>query len=223
MGYITIKKIINIALATGLTLGIYCYNAKAEEGLKIHWGYNALENAATIDTSQEKNPMRNRLITNVNLNLEGFEVGFNGSNDINDLNRKTYLGSNRFLISRENSKTNLLVKTSENKEGVVDTKIGLRNTSLMERLKGYGYLEGSVDEESANISLFYGKPFGKGFSFEFFQSADFQQDKPIWYNEIQINKILTNSLTLFGRAEITDFDKDKATYLLGITVKLGGK
>ncbi len=189
-------------------------NASAEEQ-KVNWGFNALETAITNDEN-----VRTRALTNVDALLgDSFEIGYHGLNEVENLEGDSYFGIHDFTIGMKDWPVDGVLNVKTDSFGIFDRKVGLRNESLMEMLGGYGYLEALADQDSANLTVFYGKPFENGLSLELYHSMDFTQDGNFNYSEVQLNKDLTKNWSLFGRIELPDFDFDGARYLVGITLK----
>ncbi|HLD00809.1 MAG TPA: hypothetical protein VJC39_03630 [Candidatus Nanoarchaeia archaeon] len=139
---------------------------------------------------------------------------------MNDWDSDTYFGRNRFMIGKKDFPLKLLVDTKANSEEIFDTKFGVRYTDLARKLGGYGYTDLSANQDALNLTMFYGRPLRKGFSVEVLQDCTFTNgEKPSYFTELQLNKRITDNLSLFGRAEIQNFDKDLATYLVGASIK----
>ncbi|MBD3354370.1 hypothetical protein GF361_00115 [Candidatus Woesearchaeota archaeon] len=214
------KKIKNAILGATLALGLYAGTVKAEEP-KFNLGYNALETAVDTErTSEGERTIRNRLFTNVSLDIKELEIGYQGLNEVNDWDSDSYFGRNRFMFGKVDSPLKLLIDTKANKKEIFDTKVGARYSGLMQKLGGYGNIDMSLDDEALNLNLFYGKPLGKGFSVEFSQdiTKPYGEDAS-YYTELQLNKSLTDRISLFGRLEMAEFDNDKKKYLVGLSIK----
>ncbi|MBS3056415.1 MAG: hypothetical protein J4473_03200 [Candidatus Aenigmarchaeota archaeon] len=208
------KIIRNTFLGTALSLSLYASHAKADE---LVMDYNALETAVTTDGH-----IRNRVLTNLSLETGNMEIGYSGLNEVNNLNIETYFGRNCLTIGQNGQKTRLLIETRADKHGVFDTKAGIRNTGMVESIGCYGYLDTTANNRSAKVTLFCGKPVGKGISAEIFQSSEFSQhNHPVYYTELQLNHAISGRVDLFCRAEIPDFNANEAVYLFGITIKPG--
>lgn len=213
----TIKKAL---LAGTLAWGLYASPVRAEEP-KVNFGYNALETAVVTERTPEGDrPVRNRLLSDVSLDIGDFTLGYQGLNEFNNWDSDTYFGRNRFMLGKNDLPLKLLVDTKANSEEIFDTKFGVRYTDLVKKLGGYGYTDVSANQDALNLTMFYGRPLGKGFSAEILQDCTFSNgEKPAYFTELQLNKNITENLSLFGRAEIPNFDKDLATYLVGVSIK----
>lgn len=218
-----LRTIKNTLLGAVFALGLYASPAKAEES-RVHFGYNALETAVITEYTPDVNrPVRNRLITNISLDAGNLEISYHGLNEMNNYNSDTYFGRNRLMIGKKDSLLRLLIDTKANENEIFDTKVGARYTGLMKKIGYYGEIDLSANEDALNLRIFYGKMLGKGFSMELLQDTTFLYDsKPNHYTELQLNKSLSDRLSLFGRAEFWDFDKDKTNYLIGAIINLGG-
>ena len=184
---------------------------------RIKLGYNALEIAAT-----DEGDVRTRLLTNIDFLVGPVEIGYHPLNEMDNLDTDTYFGNHRFTLGHKDIGTKLEVRVKANSHGATDEKIGVRDYSLVEATGGYGYLESTANKDGANITLFYGRNLGKGFSAEFLQVVDVPFDngkKTNYYNELQLNMSLGKHFALFGRIEMPGFDVDKNRYLVGGTFK----
>ena len=207
-----IKKMIASAVVIAALYGAF---VKAEEQKKaeINLRYNALETLVTEDGD-----VRYRLLSNVDFNIDDFRVGYSGLNEANNLDEDTYFGRHALLLSKEDSGTSLAAVIKTTKDGAIDKKIGIRNTSLVNKLGGYGRIDAVADGDAANLTAFYGRPFGRGFSAELYHSLEIPfEGKPGHYTEVQVNKDISAWLSLVGRVEIRNF-RDTA-FMGGIAIK----
>jgi len=215
-----ITQTIKYALLAGtLALGL-ASPVRAEEP-KVNFGYNALETAVVTERTPEGDrSVRNRLLSNVALDIGDFSLGYQGLNEMNNWYSDTYFGRNRFMFGKTDLPLKFLVDTKANSEGIFDTKFGVRYTDLVKKLGGYGYTDVSANQDALNLTMFYGRPLGKGFSAEISQDCTLtNEEKPAHFTELQLNKSITENLSLFGRAEIQNFDEDSATYLVGASIQ----
>lgn len=210
----TIKNLIKKVITYATVIATLYSGAIAQEKNKtINFGYNALETALTKDKD-----VRNRFLSNLDAKLGDLKVGYWGLNEVNNTDKNTYFGRNVFMIGNKNLNTQGVAVIKADKEGIFDTKLGIRNSSLVEKLRGYGFVDITTNRDAANITGFYGKELPKGISLELYQDIEIPfKDKLFPYIELQINKYLGKNLSAFGRAEIADFDVGKSTYMVGIT------
>ena len=207
-----IKKSITGA---ALVATLYTAPAIAKEKPKLNLGFNALETALT-----QIGDVRSRLYTNLSLTIGDAYLGFHGMNETNNLFKGYYFGRQTLIAGKKDSGTKGIVVIKIDKQGIFDKKIGIRNTSLVEKLGGYGFIDLTADKDSANITAFYGKPIAKGTTFEILQAAELPfKGKPGYYTEALINKDVYKKLYAFCRAEMIDFDPEKVTIMGGLAVK----
>lgn len=187
---------------------------KEKSGIEITAGYNALENAVTSEGN-----VRTRLLTNIGIG----KFKYHALNEMENLDPDTYFGIHRpaygFIEGIE-----LEAKIKTNSKGIVDAKFGIRDTHIPKLLKGYGFVEIIANNNELDFTIFYGKSLGKGFSVEALQSViiPFEGSKDVgFYNELQLNYKLSDKFSIFGRGELSDFEFDQGTVLLGVTLKLG--
>ncbi|MBN1385370.1 hypothetical protein JW968_00140 [Candidatus Woesearchaeota archaeon] len=214
-------KVKRILAGTLLAAGLYAGAARAEEaGTQsghagfISQGYNAVEMAVTDQQ------FRTRLLTNIDASIEGMQVGIHGMNETNDLSKDGYFGRNVLTAGKKGAGTSLAYVLLTNSNGIVDQKIGIRNTSILKKLGCYGSVDAAVDADGGNMTVFVGKPLPGGMSAEMYHSAEmpFSGD-PNHYTEAQLNKDLGKNMSGFVRAEIPDLKLDDAAYLGGVTVR----
>ncbi len=187
--------------------GMLALPVAAEDRLNL--GYNAVEAAVTSNED-----VRTRLLTNADLNLGQVQIGYHALNEMNNFNGDTYFGRNAFTAGEKSKPVKFVSVVKTNGKGIIDAKAGLRVAKMP---GGYGYVDLTFDTNSTNMTLFYGRPFGKN-SFELVQTAEFGTEKPSYYTEPQVNFSLGKHLAVFGRAEIPGFRLDNAKYLAGIAV-----
>ncbi|MFH1445626.1 MAG: hypothetical protein ABIF08_04045 [Nanoarchaeota archaeon] len=215
----TVNKITSAVIASITALGLATSKPAfaSDNESKIELGYNALETGVSEDYA------RNRLFTNATVEINGWEVGFQGLNEINDLDFDTYFGRNRLYLGPEDSENYLLIDTIANSGGIIDTRYGIRNMSLMRYLGGYGYVDMETNKDLVGINAFYGKPVKEG-SLEILQSVNFPfQARPNYYTELQFNRAIDGNPDYNGffRIEMSNFDVKDSTYLIGLTYNLG--
>lgn len=182
--------------------------------IEFNTGYNAVEIAYT-----DNDDIRNRLLTNVDITIGQGQIGYSASNDI-DNGDENYFGRHVVLVGKKNAGTQgaAVIKTDD--EGVLDAKIGVRNTSLIKKAKGYGFLDFVGEKDAINLTFLYGRGLPKGFSAEVFQVIERPFEGKIWYKtEVQLNKQLWKNLSVFGRAELTNFETKGGVYVGGLSVK----
>ena len=145
----------NILLVAALMAGVYGSGCATK--LEIKTGYNALETAVTHETDA-----RHRLWTDVEAIIGDLTVKENGMNQITNADPDTHYGRNVLVAGKEDLGTYLctVVKTAADK--VIDVKAGIRNTSIIEMIGGYGYIDITGEKDAVNITLWYLKDFGKG-------------------------------------------------------------
>lgn len=183
-----------------------------KEEPKVSFGYNALETGFL-----DKEGVRSRAINNVSLNLENVQFSYHGLNQVNNGDTDTYFGRHRIMFGKKDANIKGLVDIRTNSKKVINTRYGIRNTTLVKLLFGdYGQIDVTTNKKAANINLFYGKKLGKGFLFELVQSTDFPfKGKPKPYTELMLIKDIKDNFSLYVRAEIPKFDIDKRKVIAG--------
>ena len=102
---------------------------------------------------------------------------------------------------------------------MTDFKVGIRNSSLIERLKGYGFISGVTNRTAGQIIWLYGKQLGNT-SAEMLGFLEFPYtSKPALYTEFQLNQNLGKHATAFARAEADNFNMKQARYMAGLAIK----
>ncbi len=177
---------------------------------RFNLGYNALEVASNQDT------LRTRFLGNVDFDTGHFQIGWHGLNEVNNFKGGSYFGQNVFTVGDDTQGALVLVATADG----VSREYGVRNTSLPKTLGGYGFVLATADTDGVTFRTFYGRERGR-FSGEVFQKARYQEgEKPVYYTELQGNVKIADNLSMFGRAELSGFNLDGATYLGGFAVSL---
>jgi hypothetical protein len=202
------KLAAGVALLTCLTLPVRGNSAE------LSFGYNVVENAV-LDSGD----LRTRMINNIDLIEGDFCFGYHGLNEFNNFDTKTYFGRNRLTIGKKGADTSALIDMRGDVNGVFDTKFGMRNTGLIKKAGGYGFVDVSVNGKAGNVNLFYGRSLGHGLSLEYIQSSDFAfNGKPSYYRELQMNKDVGKGRAVFARAEMTEHCETK--YMFGVAQNL---
>jgi len=182
--------------------------------MKLNLGYNGLENGVN-----RKGDVRTRAINNFGVSTRGVHVDYNGLNEINDLDKDAYFGRHVVSAGIDKIPVNAGVVVKTVKGGVIDTKVGFRNTTLPEKVVDYGSIDVTVDQGSANATVFAGKVIGNG-SVELYNETEIPfSGKPFNFTEIQGNLDITKHLAGFARVEIRHFDMSDTNYIVGITLK----
>ena len=181
---------------------------------ELSFGYNVVENAV-LDSGD----LRTRMINNIDLIEGDFRFGYHGLNEVNNFDAKTYFGRNRLMIGKKDADTSALIDMRSDVNGVFDTKFGMRNTGLIKKSGGYGFVDVSVNSKAGNVNLFYGRSLGHGLSLEYLQSSDFAfKGKPSYYRELQMNKDVGKGRAVFARAEMAEHCETK--YMFGVAQNL---
>lgn len=207
----------NIIAGAILLAGGACTSIPAEKQNLVNFGYNAIENAA----ASSKNT-RTRLLNNASISAGVIEAGYHGLNEVDNLDETTYFGRHSLEVGLKSFpiRPNAVLKTDNT--GLFNTKFGLRDTSLIGVLGGYGFVEVGANHDAANFTTFYGRNLGTGWSASAVLSADGNfNDKPKWYAELQLNKEIWPHVSAFGRVEI-EFNRaagtEDTTGLIGVTI-----
>lgn len=182
---------------------------------EIMAGANNLE--AAVEASEDT---RVRAINNIDVKIDEFAIGYHGLNECSNMDGATYFGKNPVSVGPIGSPVRAEVCAKTASDGVIDTKYGVRDTSIVRNLGGYGCIEALANKDAANISIFYGRALPKGCTLEVLQSVDipFDGGKAVPYTEIQLNKSLGKHAAAFVRAEVPDFDTAKGKYLVGVAL-----
>jgi len=211
-----LQKILKTAIIyLGIGLGLSSIaGAEQPNTNKLSLGYNALENAAT-----SQNTARTRALTSITLTSEKAAITYEGLNQADNLKPSTYMGRQVLLAGKPNGKIQAGLTAWTTKQGFSRVKPGIRNSGLIEKLRGYGYIDAGFNRKEAELALFYGLPI-KSTSIELtgFLTYPFGE-KPSVYTELQLNQSLGKTLSGFARAEILGKDVKHGVYLAGLTIK----
>ncbi len=180
--------------------------------------YNVMETAAT-----DKGDIRTRLFTGFKANLGPVFIGHHGLNQMNNLEGTTYSGRNTFYLGAQGfDLATLAVVLQTGKNGIADTKYGIRNLSLMKLVADYGWLDVVANKDSLQVQSFCGRSLGKGYGIEWVQKETFAKGAPVkFYTELQLFKSVADYLKVFARVEMPNFETSKDTYLIGAIWSLG--
>lgn len=181
-------------------------------------GYNALENAVVYNTAG-KFSLRNRLLTNAELNAGPLGLGFSGLNEIVSLDPKAFYGDNTFYVRLNGSKLALAFQTKADCTGFFSKKYGARYIDQL--LGGDLWVDAGIDAKSANITASFVKPFGNGYVLEVCSDNDFAKGaKPVFYFEIQLDKEIAKSLLAYARIETKNLNLKDVNIMAGVIVDL---
>jgi len=209
-----VKYVGNTVVAAAGTLYLTGCMPNTEQTPKIELGYNALEATPT-----HEGDFRTRAITNATVKTPHLEIRHHGLNEANNFDENTNFGNNRLMVGHPDFPVKAVVDMITNKDGIASTKFGIRDYWIVKQIGGYGFIEALRDEDSSTITLFYGKPIGKGFSIEGFVSATLPDGGNInTYNEIQLYEKIAEHLSLTARWEWLDEKMDEGTGLVGIVL-----
>jgi hypothetical protein len=204
-------------LIIGTALTIAASTAMAQEAKPINLGYNVMEIARTSNAET-----RTRLITNADVTLGKINLGYHGLNEMNDGESGTYFGRHALMLSEKDSPVKALAVIKTTNGGTLDTKLGMRDKSIVKKLGGYGFIDATADEHALNITAFYGREIG-GVQFELMHAIEEsfrnkQGKRASNYSEIQVNRFITKNAAIFARAELNYQGDNK--YLVGGIIKL---
>lgn len=210
-----------IAVGTALVLALYG-PMKAQELpiAPVEKGYNAIEAAYTDNYHS-----RQRLLTNIDINKWGISTGYHGLNQIDGLEGRDHCARHVTSLGKSGAKTKLaaVVQVLPDTAGaIIDKKLGIRNTGLIEDLGGYGSAELASNTNAANLTFFYGRDLGERFSGELYSSTEFPfkgklKDEISNHTELQVNKKIFENISLFVRSEMDNFDIKKSINMAGIS------
>lgn len=202
-----LRKMSIVALATSL----YAPISQAQT-IEINPGYNALEVAVTADQD-----LRTRLLTNVDIEIDNVTMGYHGLNEMSNLDIDTYFGKHVFTAGAKDYGTKLAGIFKTVNGDIIDEKIGLRNTDFVAKLGGYGSIDAVIDNNSANLTAFFGESLGNGLSAELYLATEIPFNaKATSYTEIQLYKALGDNFSVFARGEFNQLSIDDATYIVGL-------
>jgi hypothetical protein len=204
-------------LIIGTVIGLAASPAAAQEAKPINLGYNVMEIARASNAET-----RTRLITNADVTLGKVNIGYHGLNEMNDGESGTYFGRHALMLSESGSPVKALAVVKTVDSGTIDTKLGVRDKSIVKKLGGYGFIDATTDEHALNITAFYGKEIG-GVQFELMHAIEESfRNKPGKraqnYTELQVNRYITRNAAIFGRAELSY--NGNSTVMVGGLLKL---
>ncbi|MFH1849849.1 MAG: hypothetical protein ABH879_06720 [archaeon] len=200
-------------IATGLALvSAFTRVPTAEADMEL--GHNALETARIKDSG-----IRTRAVSNVSVDGRLGSVGYWGMNELTNLDTDTYFGRHVGTAGKNDARYRAAVVAKAIRDGVIDTKVGVRDTGLMEKLGGYGWLDFVADKSALNVTGFFGKPLPYGLSGSLYQDVELPfKGKPTAYTEMQIETPLNERISAFGRAEIPGMNPGNGSYIVGIVM-----
>jgi hypothetical protein len=179
-------------------------------------GYNALENAVVYN-SAGKFSLRNRLLTNAELNAGPLGIGVSGLNEIVNLDPKAFYGDNTLYVRLNGSKLALAFQTKADRTGIFSKKYGARYIDQL--LGGDLWVDAGIDSKAANITASFVRLFGNGYVLEIYSDNDFAKgQKPVFYLELQLDKEIGKWLLAYVRIEEKNL-KD-VTFMAGAIVDI---
>jgi len=185
-----------------------------KDSVQFNTEFNTLETAVT----NQDDLVRTRMINAPSVDYKGVHVGFHGLNEINNANPDTYFGRNRLLVGKTEGKNYFIVDAITTKDGLVDTKVGVRNTSIAETIGVYGFLDAETNLDGMSILGFYGRSIGECFSVEGLYVINKEYDGEFnQFLEVQGNYKIGNHLSAFGRMETYNFESP--VLMFGLSVK----
>lgn len=206
----SIRKLLSTVLITGV---LVMPATKGNAEVKV--GYNALETAAANEAK-----VRNRLLTGIGIVAKGVDMEYSALNEVTNGTSETYYGRNVISIGKTGSGMSACAVMTVI-DGVLDTKGGVRNTSLATMLGSYGFLDVTANRDALEAAIFFGRPIAKSVTLELYLATEaLFQGHATYYTELQLNKEILTNLAVFGRMEINDFDKNKTVALGGVALKI---
>lgn len=203
---VTYKTLLTV-LSSILSLSTPIHAEEIKKGPEVKVGYTAFETGP------------NRLLTNVDIG-DKLTIGHHGIDESPNFTRGMYYGRHAFDVSIGSElRPAALVVTGP--DGFSCTGFGVRNETLLEKLGGYGFLEGFLSPSGiADLTIFYGISFDRS-SLECYQETIVGGGtKPAHHSEVQGNLPLGGNYFAFGRMEWNNFKDPKL--LGGLSIKLGG-
>ena len=197
--------------------------SKKPKKAKLIWTYNAFETAVTNPTRRDNDAkdIINRLFVNFIAKGDNLEMGYSAKNIFKNFDTDTYFGRHALFVGKKGTDTYLCGVIKAGNSGLLDAKIGVRNTSLIEKLGGKGFIDATAEQDSANLVVLYNLNLGKGYLFQVCQASEYPfkgLSKQI--TELQLSKdIVKGGLAAFARAETIDFDEANAKYTIGFLIK----
>jgi len=198
-------------IVAGVVLGAAALFSGCQKPAEFTTGYNAIEVGYT-----DNRETRTRVLTNVGVEAGDFKAGYEGLNEMNNADPRTYFGRHIAHGGLKGLDTELVSVVKTTNEGVLTVKGGVRQNLPWEAV--YGRVDVTANDEAAEIDALVGIPLGKYFTLELVQGAEFPYSgSAAAYTEVQPIVNLNDNFALFGRLEAYDF-KD-ATYMVGIIAK----
>ncbi|HLC96430.1 MAG TPA: hypothetical protein VJH97_03855 [Candidatus Nanoarchaeia archaeon] len=198
-----LKKMVMGAVLLG---ALYAKPSPAQKNVvNLDAGYNALEALIT-----QNKDIRTRAWVDVGLSVYDVRLGYHGMHEADNLDDNTYFGKHMVTLGKKGAGTSFVGIVKATKDGSIDEKVGLRNTSLVKSMSGYGRIDATANDDAASVLVFYGRPVGKGLTVELTHEATQPyHDRMSHYTELQLNKDITKWLSAVGRIEIYDFKDTK--------------
>ena len=110
-------------------------------------GLNTIEEGVIANTKET----RARLITNLTAKGDLLEFFYGGMNEITNFDK--YFGRNVIGLGIVDTGVYLSLVEKMNSNGIIDTKVGLRDTNLVKWMGGKGFIDITADKDAANIHL----------------------------------------------------------------------
>lgn len=199
-----IKKKLAYAITTGI-IGILGYTpvALAMSPPKID---NTVQVAIKDDSA-----MRFRLFTNMTFDFDLNQIKYIGLNQSND---GDYSGYHMFTVGERDGKTLGLIVLENTGDNIDAIRVGISNSSLVDRLGGSGIFNATISDESINFVLAYCRAITNTTSAEVIQITDVTFDGEIDNStEINFRKSLTDRLNALAGFQLDNF-KDPV-YIIG--------
>ena len=177
-----------------------------DKKIELDTGYNALETLVTEDRD-----IRTRAWLDVGVSVYNLRFGYHGMHEANNLDDDTYFGKHMATLGKKDAGISLVGIVKATQDGSIDEKAGIRDTSLVNALGGYGRIDAAANGDAVSVLLFYGRPIANGTTIELTHEVTLPHDGiGANYTELQVNKSFVSWLSVVGRIEIYDLKETKA-------------
>ncbi len=212
-----------MTLLTALCTSSAYAHEEPEKEKAVQWGYNALQSAGAYTASAISS--RTRLHTNLdlqfNLNSNQYEIGYHGINQVDlGLAGLTYFTRSVITAAINQVPVQLATIVLANDGGILDVKGGIRNSSLVQMIGDYGFIDVGANHNGVKMDVLYGKVRGP-FAADLFHSTDVGYSGAVrTHTELQVSKLLGEEVKAFARVECDNFNLAGGTYMVGVEVRI---
>lgn len=191
--------------------------------------FTPLFNAVYAGVHSKREEGYARVFTGANVGNDNLRVYHHGLNEISGEDTSTYFGRNIFGVEPLNVGAEAIVDMRGGRDGLFDGQpyYGFRDFNGV-RMSGcdWGFLQGTTNGESANLTVLYGKNMGclydslKPLSLELFHTYGYSpHGRDTNHSEITVDWKVAGPFGIFARQDIPEFRVDDANYVVGGVLK----